>query len=538
MANVTIDILTQFKGKPAFDKAGKSVTGLEKSVASLGKTFASVFAAQKVAAFGKAAAQAFMEDQKSATLLANTMKNLGLQFANPQVEAFIGKLSAAAGVADDVLRPAMQKLLTTTGSVVNSQKMLADAIDISRGSGVDLGTVIQDLTNAYVGNTKGLKKYNLGLTQAELKASSFLDIQKKLNDQFSGSSAAYLETYAGKMDVLTTAAGEAKETIGKGLIDALAKLSGGTTVEDAAQNLQSIANGINAITNAVASAIGGLTKLYKALDFITSFGGITGSNGKIADQVAKSKEYERKRLEILKSSARSSSPAGSYKRAQAAKAAETAAAKRAKDLAAAQIKATKALTAEQKKQAALKKAGTVFDMEQIQLVAALKGKLSEQDKLRAEAQLALLNGNDAVATKLTKEILASQDATGNLAKLLTSLPNANNPFQYLEAYLDTLKEKVKTLYPSGNVPPVISGDTGNTQVLPQTNAQDYSGFALNTNMPGTAGSGAQFGSSTPWAQASSIVIQIDGKAVAEATQAQSLNGNQTYVDRRTGGFNW
>jgi hypothetical protein len=80
----------------------------------------------------------------------------------------------------------MQTLLTTTGSLVNSQKMLAQAVEISRGSGVELSTVVQDLNNAFVGNTKGLKKYNLGLTQAELKVASFADIQKKLNDQFSG----------------------------------------------------------------------------------------------------------------------------------------------------------------------------------------------------------------------------------------------------------------------------------------------------------------------------------------------------------------
>ncbi len=49
----------------------------------------------------------------------------------------------------------------------------------------------------------------------------FADVQEKLNKQFSGANAAYLDTYAGKMGVLGTAAGEASEIIGKGLIDAL-----------------------------------------------------------------------------------------------------------------------------------------------------------------------------------------------------------------------------------------------------------------------------------------------------------------------------
>jgi hypothetical protein len=183
MANVTIDIAAEYKGNPAFKKAEKDVSSLEKSVKKLGKQLASVFAAQKIYAFGKASLKAFEEDQKSVAALGNAVKNLGLAFESPRIEDFISKLSKSAGVADEELRPALQALLTTTESVTKSQQMLSDAINISRGSGVDLATVSQDLANAYVGITKGLKKYNLGLTQAELKSSSFLDIQNALNKQ-------------------------------------------------------------------------------------------------------------------------------------------------------------------------------------------------------------------------------------------------------------------------------------------------------------------------------------------------------------------
>jgi hypothetical protein len=101
----------------------------------------------------------------------------------------------------------------------------------------------------------------------------------------------------------------------------------------------------------------------------------------------------------------------------------------------------KKLTAEQKKQAALKKAGTVFDLDQIELVAALQGKLSDAEKDRVMAQLALLSGNVKVAQELTQKILMAQDASGNLARFLAALPNARNPFEYLEAYLDKLAQK-------------------------------------------------------------------------------------------------
>jgi hypothetical protein len=120
----------------------------------------------------------------------------------------------------------------------------------------------------------------------------------------------------------------------------------------------------------------------------------------------------------------------------------------------------KKLTAEQKKQAALKKAGTVFDLDQIELVAALQGKLSDAEKDRVMAQLALLSGNVKVAQELTNKILMAQDASGNLARFLAALPNARNPFEYLEEYLDRLARKVAK----------VLEVTPTTTISPQTQA--------------------------------------------------------------------
>ena len=393
MANVTIDLAAEYRGRPAFTKAGKDVSALEKSVQKLGKQFIGLFAARKVMAFGKATAQAFMEDQKSAAILANTVKNLGLAFAQPEINDYIKNLETASGVVDEQLRPALQKLLTTTGNVRQSQELLNQAIEISRGSGIDLATVTQDLTNAYVGNTKGLKKYNLGLTAAQLKAASFTDIQKKLNDQFSGSSAAYLKTYAGKLEVLNTAADNAKETIGKGLIDALVLLGKDT-------NITNVSKQMNDFATYTSNAIVGLADLTSKLNnlklpsWFANFAK-TVSGGAITPILnALSKRGEKLQNAKLQNPSVAMFLADEAKKTAAIqlKVSNT------------QIKAAKALTAEQKKQAALKKAGTVFDLEQIQLIAALKGKLSDDEKKRVEAQLALLNGNDAVATKLKAKL--------------------------------------------------------------------------------------------------------------------------------------
>jgi len=260
MATLRVDIASEFTGAKAFKQAGKSTSALEKGVKSLGKTMGIALSAQAVVAFGKASVKAFMDDQKSAVLLANAVKNLGIEMEAPAIEGFIQNLSKQAAIADDELRPAMQKLLTQTGSVTKSQELLANAIEISRGSGVALETVTSDLSAAYVGNTKGLRKYNLGLTQAELKTASFADIQEKLNNQFKGSNAAYLDTYAGKMEALTVASGEAQETIGKGLVDALVILVG----QD--QGISGLTGKFSQLATDIAEVTTGMAAFYKSVE--------------------------------------------------------------------------------------------------------------------------------------------------------------------------------------------------------------------------------------------------------------------------------
>ena len=510
MANVTIDIATQFKGKPAFDKAGKSVSGLEKSVNKLAKTFAGVFVAQNVIAFGKATVKAFEEDQKSAALLANTMKNLGLQFANPEIEAFISKLSQAAGVADDQLRPAMQTLLTTTGSVVNSQKMLAQAIDISRGSGIELATVVQDLNNAFVGNTKGLKKYNLGLTQAELKAASFADIQAKLNAQFSGSSSAYLQTYAGKMDVLNTAAGEAKETIGKGLVDALTILAGKEgDIQGVADAFGNIATQISDVTTGLAMMIGELKKLPGAGIVSTALSAAAKATGlSLLFGAAKKKANQAKSSALAPASANSflTEHQASLNAAKAAKAE-----KDAKARAAAILKSQQANTKALKEQALLKKQSSLFDLQQIELIAALKGKLSDEDRKRAELQLALLQEDESTAKLLTSQIADAIDKTGNLKTYLNSITATNDPFKNWMDSLEKIAAKAATIGMSG------------------TDAASTAGtVATNTGTTNTGSTyGAAYAPLLDYAKGVSVTINNAGSVISEKELlAQIINGTQ------------
>ena len=526
--SLLINIAAQFSGKKALKDAQKQVNVLESSVKKLGTTLGVSLSAAAVVAFGKASVKAFAEDEKAASRLAGVLDNLGLSFANLQVAGFIEDLSKASGVVDDDLRPAFQALITTTGSLTNSQKLLAQAVDVSAGSGENLTTVANDLAQAYVGNTRGLRKYNLGLTQAELKAASFADIQKRLTELFSGANAKYLTTYAGKMQVLTTAAGEAQEIIGGALLDSLVALGGDTSVED-------LADSMNDLATYTGNVIRGLGNLAKKFDSLPKVGGANilaqlltvGQAGKI-----------KRVLDLLEQSGgRKQSTGFSFfgsPMEQTQKARDAAAAakaeKLARDRARALLKAEQDRLKELRKQALAKKQSALFDMEQIQIIAALKGNISKEERLRLELQLALITGNTTEADKLSQKLANSIDQTGNLAKYLTTLPDANNPFKNWEAFLDAMIQKAReaaaaagAIGGGGGVP---SGNVPNTNPFPDPSASQPEIDRERGNFYGSGNVGAQ-----------NVVVQIDGRAVASALLDQSMSAGQVaYLDRRTGGF--
>jgi hypothetical protein len=475
MPNIVIDVAAEFTGKKAFDKASKSTNGLESAVGALSKKLAVAFSATAVVNFGKAAVKAFAADEKSAKILTNTMKNLGLEFQNPAVEAFIAKLSAATGEVDDNLRPAMQKLLQVTGSVSKSQELLKLALDVSAGSGVGLETVVSDLTAAQSGNTKGLKKYALGLTAAQLKTIKFEDVTDKLSKTFAGSASTAAETFTGQMKILTTAAGEAQETIGKGLVDAFKILSGTNT------GIEPITKAMADLSQEVSDTIVGLALFIKKIKEIP----IAGKGfSLILDNYVNILKQLRPELRLLIDAQQALSDMAKRQTApfqigmsvtgatDFGKAAEIAAKKAeeaAKKAAAAKAKADKLAAAAKIKAdknaadnaAKLAKAGAMFDIDKIQIEAALKGKISDEEKLRLELQRAILNEDADLADKLQKKLEASQRATAALQGAINGIKPPVDPFAGM---LLTLESVITAL---GKIAGMPGSSVGGTKNVPK-----------------------------------------------------------------------
>jgi hypothetical protein len=512
MADLRIDVAAEFKGKKAFKEADKAVTGLDRAVGKLGKQFVGLFAAQKLAQFGKASVKAFAADQLGATRLANAVKNLGLEFANPFISDYISNLEKTSKVADDMLRPAFQRLLQQTGSLSKSQSILNTAIEVSAGTGESLSSVSEDLARAYYGQTRSLKKYSLGLTDAELKTKSFSELQDILNSKFTGSNAAYLNSYTGQLGILSLAWNNLQENAGKALFT-LAGASG-----DQSSGAKRLGGVIDAFGVGLVEAAALFSNAFAA--FGQAYFGASTPKSPTAPSAKPGQE-------LFRSSMSNDAKLKALEKKQA-------------DLYKQQLAATKAITLEQKKQAALKKAGSVFDLEQIQILAALKGNISQEDRTRLEAQAAILNGNSELATKLTKDILMAQDSTGKLYQYFLSIPDAKNPFAYLDQWIADFQKKMNSLTmtstytPAGLAPELAAmgvvagyGDYAGS-IANQANNVDFPSYGMQTGGGDTI-----------------INVQVQGNVIREqqlidqvlaGAQLSSLSGSPSQIGRIAGMF--
>jgi len=122
------------------------------------------------------------------------------------------------------LRPALGRLVRSTGDITKAQDLLATALDISAATGKPVEAVANALGKAYDGNTASLGKLGIGLSAAELKTMSFTQVQGRLTDLFGGAAARNADTYAGQIARVQVAFDEAKETVGVALLPILDKL--------------------------------------------------------------------------------------------------------------------------------------------------------------------------------------------------------------------------------------------------------------------------------------------------------------------------
>jgi hypothetical protein len=218
--------------KKKLDIGSKEVEGFGGKLEKFGKIAAAAFAAAAAAAAayaGKLAIEgvkAAIEDEAAQKRLALALENVtgATEAQIAAVEEQISKTALATGVADDKLRPALQRLATATGSVEQSQKLLTLALDISAATGKDVETVSNALGKAYEGNTASLTRLGIGLSAAEIKTMGLQGAVTQLGQTFGGAAATQANTFEGQIARLRVGFDEAKEAIGAQLLPVIQRL--------------------------------------------------------------------------------------------------------------------------------------------------------------------------------------------------------------------------------------------------------------------------------------------------------------------------
>jgi hypothetical protein len=212
--------------------ADKDVSSFGDKLKEFGKKAAVAFAAAAAAAGAYATklavdgVKAAIEDEKAQESLRRTIVNVtgATEAQVAATEDFIEKTALATGVADDQLRPSLDRLVRATGNLEKAQKLQALALDVSAGSGKSLQAVTEALSKAQEGNLGGLTRLGVGLSRAEVATLSFDQITQKLGQTFEGQAAAAANTFQGRLDRLKVGFDEAKESVGFALLPILERL--------------------------------------------------------------------------------------------------------------------------------------------------------------------------------------------------------------------------------------------------------------------------------------------------------------------------
>ena len=464
MADLRIDIASEFTGKKAFRQAETATDKLVKTTKRLAGALGIAFGTQAIVNFGRLAVKASLDQQAEQNRL-NQLLKVGVG-ATTQEIALLNEQTKALekiGVVTGGNITQTQSQLATFNLQVSTIKTLTPAIldyvTAEKGataSTADFKSMTNGLAQALNGNFASLTRVGFVLdenTKKQIKSGTETEranaLVKVLNSTYKDFNANLRATDAGQMQVLANAAQEATTIIGTGLLDALKDVGRDKSIENLASDMESAAlntadfiRGLGRIgsfefNGETKTLIGLLTTPIKRSLAAGPLGAITRLG-------------TRSRLEKETFNFPSGGGAGTFSpdrasQARRQKKLDDDAKKRA--LALAKIEKDRLKTA--KEQTALQKAGTLFDIQQAGIIAALKGKITDEERTRLELQLAILTGNTSEASKLAGELAKSQGLSKELVAYLANLPNAKNPFSAWKSYLDAIEAQVRRI---GNTP--------------------------------------------------------------------------------------
>lgn len=289
-------------------------------------------------------------------------------------EANISAMSRQYGIADDTLRPALSRLLRLTGNLTQAYSGLDLALSLSVASGEDLDRTVSALGKAYSGNYKALKSLGFQIDDNLMKEKKTSEIIRRLRSQYGSFAKNELNTTENQYKRIKVAAGEAAETIGVSLVNAVNSFIG------ASGGVDGVSKTFETLAQDTADTIDGLAKL--AIQAKLSGRGVKQSwvtlipiVGAYLDQIRKNQAETRKLATITSLAS---------KQIISAKNAEYLAEKKRKEEATGSLDLNKKTLEQLMAEEAARKAGFKIteDIDSIQTVAAAK-RLEESRQYKA-----------------------------------------------------------------------------------------------------------------------------------------------------------
>ena len=449
MANVFIDIAAEFTGKKAFKQADSATDKLGKNVKKLAGAFGLAFGTAQVIAYGKASVKAAAADQKAQQQLALALKNVGLGRDAATSEGYIQRLQSEFGIVDDLLRPSYQTLAIATRDTAEAQRLMGIALDVSAANSLDLGAVTKALSRAFLGNNTALSRLQVGISKADLKTKSFKEITDQLSTTFAGSATTAASGYQGSIDRLSVATENFKESIGVGLLEALNVLNGEQGLAKTTSEIDKLGTKLQNATIGAAYFVNELKKIPGG-SFLTSLFGKTFGDPLGLKTLVNEFEKFKQQPRPFSTGMSVSGQVQIKQQAQITKLTKEQAVAQSKIL-----KDKRLAAAIDKANLALNKGSELFDMDKIQIAAALTSQAEQLGKATSSAQVmqiandtarlnvkqSILALEDAIAAKDEAAITAATKKLNEDLKILGALSGQNVKLQDIKSILDSLKPK-------------------------------------------------------------------------------------------------
>jgi hypothetical protein len=486
MANVVIDIATEFTGKKGFKQAETATDKLTRGVKNLAGSLGLAFGTAAVVAYGRASVKAALESQAEQERLNNILKvTTGatlqqIDVLNQQADAL-----ERIGVVTGGNIKTTQSQLATFDLQISTIKTLTPAIldyvTAEKGataSASDFKSMTNGLAQALNGNFTSLTRTGFVLdefTKKTIKEGTETEraaaLVKVLNSTYKDFNANLRNTDAGKMQVLANTAKEVQTIIGFGIIDSLKILSQDTTIDGLTIKMKELAVAVSDVSIGFSLFFKDFKEGLEADPILGSFFGWLLDDIGSGIIFEKAGKERRERLAYNKNE---------HKAKQQNVILDNKADKLTKSQLAAQNKlltTQKRIAAEKKKQEILDKASLVlaqgqkvFDEEGIQLAAAAQGKLTDEERTRLNLKTDIFNleaaineGNISAAVRLSNSMVANAQKLAALRGDMIGLNDIENPFT---AWLETLKQMAAELAKLANIKPLAALPMGGAMAEP------------------------------------------------------------------------